>query len=108
MRLEFVIAAGTGRAPAGIGEADSVLAPGGRGDLQFAADRLDFQPALALHRRYDRTRHQRFFKNPRPVVGRPAPPPRHPVDDLGAPDRDRRRKEGTVGVPLISKLLCRG
>ena len=43
MFLELVVTASTGRTPAGIGKAGSVFMPGGRGDLQFAADRLDPQ-----------------------------------------------------------------
>lgn len=37
----LVVAAGTGRTPARIGKPGSMLVTGGRGDRQFAADRLD-------------------------------------------------------------------
>ncbi|MDB5687217.1 MAG: hypothetical protein JWR77_1806, partial [Rhizorhabdus sp.] len=40
---QFVVAPGTGRTLARIGLAGGMFMPGGRGDRQFAADRLDTQ-----------------------------------------------------------------
>ena len=49
--FEVVIATGTGRTLAGIGKTGGMLMPGGRGDLQFAADRLDPQfPVMPVPR----------------------------------------------------------
>jgi hypothetical protein len=45
---QLVVAAGTGRTPAGIGKPGSMLVTGGRGDRQLSADRLDTQ-FLAVH-----------------------------------------------------------
>jgi hypothetical protein len=50
--LDLVIAPGTRRSPAGIRETHGMFVPGGRGDRQFAADRLDTQfPPMGVDER---------------------------------------------------------
>jgi len=51
--LDFVVTPGTGRPLARVGKAGSVFMVGGRGDRQFAADRLDTQRlAVAVDERH--------------------------------------------------------